>query len=255
MEANPVRIVQYFDGEKQSIIPLFQRHYTWNNRNWQTLWEDIMQCYDNMDPTHFMDSTHFMGAIVSIPARTVPVGVTKHLIIDGQQRLLTIAVLLCALRDGWGEAQRAEQIQDYLANRYYEGSVDYPKILPTQDDREEYSQLLTPHVNCSRKSQHLMHEAYLFFKNALLSKDDNDEMIDPNKIFDIVRQCLQVVMINLAETDDPYVIFESLNYKAEPLTQADLVRNYILMKFRHSLGPGGEQEKVYKESWLPLAGC
>ena len=80
MEANPVRIVQYFDGEKQSIIPLFQRPYTWEKRNWETLWNDLMAYYDSND-----DSTHFMGAVVSIPARTVPVGVTKHLIIDGQQ--------------------------------------------------------------------------------------------------------------------------------------------------------------------------
>ena len=71
MEANPVRIVQYFDGEKQSIIPLFQRPYTWEKRNWQTLWEDILTHYELG-----MNSSHFMGAVVSIPAKTVPVGVT-----------------------------------------------------------------------------------------------------------------------------------------------------------------------------------
>ena len=45
----------------------------------------------------------FMGAVVSIPAKTMPVGVTKHLIIDGQQRLTTVSLLLCALRDALGE--------------------------------------------------------------------------------------------------------------------------------------------------------
>ena len=68
MEANPVRIVQYFDGEKQSIIPLFQRPYTWNKRNWQSLWDDIMALpYEDS-----LSGSHFMGAVVSIPARTVP---------------------------------------------------------------------------------------------------------------------------------------------------------------------------------------
>ena len=59
-------------------------------------------------------------------------------------------------------------------------------------------------------------------------------------------------MINLGEADDPYLIFESLNYKGVPLTQADLVRNYVLMKYKHSLGSGGEQERVYRQLWQPL---
>src|SRR5437016_6057009 len=95
MEAKPVHVIEYFNGEKQSIIPLFQRPYTWTRKNWVTLWQDILAQYDDADD----NSTHFMGAIVSIPARTVPVGVNKHLIIDGQQRLTTIALLLRALRD------------------------------------------------------------------------------------------------------------------------------------------------------------
>lgn len=94
MEANPVRVIQYFDGSKQSIIPLFQRPYTWQQENWEVLWADIMGQYE-LGAT---DTAHFMGAIVSVPARTLPVGVSKHLVIDGQQRLTTIALLLCSLR-------------------------------------------------------------------------------------------------------------------------------------------------------------
>jgi uncharacterized protein with ParB-like and HNH nuclease domain len=124
VEANPVRIVQYFDGEKQSIIPLFQRPYTWNKRNWQALWDDIMAYYEDN-----LSGSHFMGAVVSIPAKTVPVGVTKHLIIDGQQRLTTIAVMMCALRDSCDE-KKSTQIQDHLVNRHYENSADYLKLLP-----------------------------------------------------------------------------------------------------------------------------
>jgi hypothetical protein len=59
-------------------------------------------------------------------------------------------------------------------------------------------------------------------------------------------------MINLGDEDDPYLIFESLNAKGEPLTQADLVRNYVLMKFRHSLEAGGEQERIYQTYWKPI---
>src|SRR5271166_2529287 len=94
MEASPSRIIQYFNGEKQNVVPLFQRPYSWKKANWQTLWDDLLVQYDVAD-----NSTHFMGAIVSVPVRSVPVGVSKYMIIDGQQRLTTLALLLCALRD------------------------------------------------------------------------------------------------------------------------------------------------------------
>ncbi len=243
MEANPVRIIQYFDGEKQSLIPLFQRQYTWNKKNWQSLWDDIL--------THYSlgaDSSHFMGALVSIPARTVPVGVTKHLIIDGQQRLTTIAVLLCALRDSM-EGRFQDRIQDFLTNRHCDGTADHLKLLPTQVDREVYSRLV---VDRNVIPEHPLGQAYQFFIEALQGEDEDGEPLDHQRIFDTVTRCLQVVMINLGEADDPYLIFESLNYKGVPLTQADLVRNYVLMKFRHEASSGGDQERVYRQLWQPI---
>jgi hypothetical protein len=84
IQASPVRIIEYFDGRKQSLIPLFQRPYTWEKEKWSVLWDDIMAHYDGG-----ANASHFMGAVVSIPVKTVPVGVNKHLVIDGQQRLTT----------------------------------------------------------------------------------------------------------------------------------------------------------------------
>lgn len=246
MEANPVRIVQYFDGEKQSIIPLFQRPYTWSKRNWQSLWDDIMSYYEDDDSA----SSHFMGAVVSIPAKTVPVGVTKHLVIDGQQRLTTVAIVLCALRDSCDE-RKSDQIQDYLVNRHYDNSEDHLKLLPTQGDRTAYLSIVNRRPE-DHVSKHLIIDCYEYFKKAIAEKDENEQQIDPGKILDIVKSLLQVVMINLGEADDPYLIFESLNFKGEPLSQGDLVRNYILMRFRYSLGEGGEQERIYREIWHPM---
>ena len=84
-----------------------------------------------------------MGAIVTMPARSVPVGVSKFLVIDGQQRLTTIALLLCAIRDALGESEQiARRIQNhYLTNDGYEGT-DFLKFLPTQGDRQSYIPLI-----------------------------------------------------------------------------------------------------------------
>ena len=245
MEAFPAKIIQYFNGEKQNLIPLFQRPYTWKQANWQTLWNDVMVQYDVGD-----SSTHFMGAIVSVPARSVPVGVSKFLIIDGQQRLTTVSLLLCALRDCLDVNSAARVQQVYLTNNFL-GPDDTPKLVPTQADREAYFDIMINRV--IPKHDCLMVEAYGFFKKQLLSaKDLNGETVLPAKVLTTLEQALQVVMINLNDSDDPYLIFESLNFKGEPLNQADLVRNYVLMRFRHSISPGGEQEHVYLNYWHPL---
>ena len=196
--------------------------------------------------------THFMGAIVSVPARSTPVGVSKYLIIDGQQRLTTVSILLCALRDGL-DSNSASRIQEvYLTNRFRD-LEDTLKFVPTQADRDVYRAIALDRQIPENNKDVRMAAAYHFFKNKLLrGTDANDDPVDPAKVLTILEQCLQVVMINLGDDDDPYLIFESLNFKGEPLTQADLVRNYLLMRFRHSISTDGEQERVYSRYWVPL---
>lgn len=246
MEASPAKIIHYFNGEKQNIIPLFQRPYTWNQSNWQTLWDDVLVQYE-LDT----NNTHFMGAIVSVPARSVPVGVSKFLIIDGQQRLTTFSLLLCALRDSLDKNSAARIQEVYLTNRFRDID-DTLKFVPTQADRTTYKNIAADQALPSTDKS-LMAEAYRFFIKQLTSATDSDgNLIDASKVLTTLEHNLQVVMINLGDSDDPYLIFESLNFKGAPLTQADLVRNYLLMRFRHSITPGGEQEHIYKSYWRPL---
>ncbi|MBO3760816.1 DUF262 domain-containing protein [Ciceribacter sp. L1K22] len=247
MEASPAQVIQYFNGEKQNLIPLFQRPYSWQRANWKTLWDDMLVQYDADER-----SAHFMGTIVSVPARSVPVGVSKYLIIDGQQRLTTISILLAALRDTL-DKNSSDRIQEvYLTNRFRDPE-DTLKFVPTQIDRDRYRAMILDRTIANDQS--LMSDAYNYFKNQLLTGADlNGDPIDCTKVLTTVERALQVVMINLGDDDDPYLIFESLNFKGEPLTQADLVRNYILMRFRHSMSSGGEQERIYKSYWAPMEG-
>jgi uncharacterized protein with ParB-like and HNH nuclease domain len=100
MEATPTFVINYYSGFKQNVVPLFQRPYTWSEKQWRTLWDDVMVFYPADDVND--KATHFMGAVVTMPARSVPVGVSKFVIIDGQQRLTTISLLMCAVRDALG---------------------------------------------------------------------------------------------------------------------------------------------------------
>ncbi len=243
MEAFPSQIIQFFNGFKQGVIPLFQRPYEWKPKNWEVLWEDVLERYEAST-----EASHFMGAIVTMPARSVPVGVAKHLVIDGQQRLTTLALLLCAIRDELPPTAKKEhdRIQDfYLTNAGYDG-WDYFKLLPTQDDRDGFRVLVTA-AEAGAHSATQMQNAYRFFCQKIQEIDSEGNPIDIAKLLETIERKLIIVSINLGETEDPYLIFESLNAKGSPLTQADLVRNYFLMKFQVTA-----QEEIYRELWLPM---
>ena len=245
MEATPTFVINYYSGFKQNVVPLFQRPYTWSEKQWRTLWDDVMVFYPADDVND--KATHFMGAVVTMPARSVPVGVSKFLIIDGQQRLTTISLLMCAVRDALGADQQGarRRIQQfYLTNDGSEGT-EFFKLLPTQGDREAYAALIEETPNLLPESQ--FKKSYDYFRRRLRDSSGDGEKIEPKRILDIIEKRLMVVMINLSETDDPYLIFESLNFKGSPLEQSDLVRNYFLMRF-----PVSDQQGVYDGLWLPM---
>ena len=248
MQASPTKIIEYFNGQKQNLIPLFQRPYSWGRKHWETFWDDIKIQYESENA-----SAHFMGAIVSVPARSVPVGVNKHLIIDGQQRLTTFSVLLCALRDS-ADFNTSSKINDvYLINQH-SNLDDKLKFLPTHQDRAAYKTLVIDRTRTEGTASSILN-AYDFFKKKLCEDcDEEGRPIQAEKIMETLADKLEVVMINLGEDDDPYLIFESLNAKGEPLSQADLVRNFILMRFKHSIAAGGEQQRIYDDYWQPIQG-
>jgi len=243
MEATPTQIINYFSGFKQNLVPLFKAVHL-GERQWRTLWEDVVAFYG--PPDQDSKSTHFMGAVVTMPARSVPIGVSKFMVIDGQQRLTTIAILLCAIRDSLSSSEQVQRrrIQNhYLTNDGYDGSELF-KLLPTQGDRAAYAPLIQelPELPDSQ-----FKKAYAYYRRRLKDFDDEDNQLDAKRILEILETRLMVVMINLSDSDDPYLIFESLNFKGAPLEQSDLVRNYFLMRF-----PVSDQQVVYDNLWLPM---
>jgi hypothetical protein len=154
---------------------------------------------------------------------------------------------MCAVRDmlspdQQGARRRIQQF--YLTNDGSEGT-EFFKILPTQGDRASYASLIQDTGAPALESQ--FRKSYDYFKRKLRAEGDDGQPIEPKRILDIIEKRLMVVMINLSETDDPYLIFESLNFKGSPLEQSDLVRNYFLMRF-----PVSDQQAVYDGLWLPM---
>ena len=186
--------------------------------------------------------THFIGSIVTMPTMSVPEGVAKYLLIDGQQRLTTIFVVLTLLRDtarSQGDMKLADKIEQTMLVNHFENGNDYLKILPTKNDRVAFSSLIQQERPLT---SHQLHLCYQFFESKL-----NSSIVDVQELTKVLNSRLSVVSIVLDLDDNPHLVFESLNAKGLKLTQADLIRNYFFMRIHVH-----EQDKVYAELWEPM---
>ncbi len=132
MQANETKLIQLIEGTKQYLVPLFQRTYSWDKKEWGILWDDILELSHSQLST---PKPHFFGSIVTAPVTSVPEGVSKYLLIDGQQRLTTIFVLLTLLRNKAKAIQQnsfADEITETLLVNRFKSDLDYYKLLPTQ---------------------------------------------------------------------------------------------------------------------------
>ena len=240
MQASETTIRKLIEGSKQYVIPLFQRPYSWNQKHWSTLWQDVMELVD--EPAR---RPHFFGSTVTAPAKSVPQGVGKWLLIDGQQRLTTTQLLLAALRDAAahvGADSLAQKIEGQSLLTAYEDGDEQLKVLPTQGDREAFRAIIrrgTPLVSP-------LTDCHYFFLSRLKSRKElSGDFIE--RLYLVVVDRLSLVGITCDEQDNPHLIFESLNAKGEKLTAGDLIRNFLLMRIHVN-----EQQGVFDQYWRPV---
>lgn len=237
MHAGETKIQTIIDSQRQYVIPLFQRPYSWESPQWTTLWQDLAELCEEENPR-----SHFIGSIVTMPSKSVPEGVTKYILIDGQQRLTTLLVLLAVIRDKARKqaGNLADKIEDLLLkNRHQEGKDVY-KLLPTQVDRPAFCAVMD---GAEPSTGAPITAAYEFYERRLRLNPE----IELERLYNVIRNHLILVSIVLDKDDNPYLIFESLNAKGRPLTQADLIRNFFFMRLHVNL-----QEKMYADHWKPM---
>lgn len=238
MKASETKFQPIIEGTKQYVVPLFQRPYSWGKKEWEVLWEDLVYLCANEEP-----KSHFIGSIVTMPTVSVPEGVAKYLLIDGQQRLTTIFILLALLRN-FASASGNEELSNKIAKRMlineFEEEKDYLKLLPTQVDRPCFEYLIGQKNSSAPASKML--DCYSYFERKL--RQGKVSAADLNKA---IASRLSVVSIVLDYDDNPHLVFESLNAKGRPLAQADLIRNYFFMRVHVN-----SQEQIYAEYWEPM---
>ena len=230
------------NGNKQFLIPVFQRDYLWERPQCLQLWNDILRAGADGD------AEHFLGSFVTIQ-ESGATAFSRWMVIDGQQRLTSLTLLLTALRDhiretNWsGEEPTPEQIDAYfLKNELERGDRRYKLALRRHDN--ETLQLLVEGKDSSEAATQskLVVDAYRYFRELLTSP-----AADPEVVYKGIAG-LRIVDVTLHRSiDNPQLVFESLNSTGIDLSQSDLVRNYLLMGL-----PEAEQTRLYGDYWRKL---
>lgn len=246
MQAKETLFADLVQGKAQQFqVPLYQRTYSWTEKQLRQLWSDILEQAELIERGE-QANTHFLGSVVLAPSPQNDATFSRWLVVDGQQRLTTLSLALAAIRDHVKDAEprQAERIDEqYLINKWQTG-IDHFRLLPTQADRTQFAAHirgpLTEQVGSSVAT------AYSFFRRKLVEAADPSAPQDVFRIEQAITSRLTLVAVTAQHGDNVHRIFESLNNTGLKLSQADLLRNYLFMK----LTTRGEH--VYETYWLPL---
>jgi hypothetical protein len=264
VKTEKIVVADLFEKPRRYLIPIFQRGYVWTrDSQWAPLWNDVLQQVAAIRAAQGSGSRiarkHFLGAIVlqqeTLGVKHVPVSD----VIDGQQRLITLQILLLAFRDAVSDlgntfvtATLARLTQN--PGPYLDDNERY-KVWPTSVFQEDFRAVaaagsaadvenLFPLRKQRRKviSRPQLAEAYLYFYERIatfLGSDgqgdtgDGETVPEPNEraeeLLDALSRHVQLVEINLDTEDDPQIIFETLNARGAPLSPADLIRNFLFL--------------------------
>lgn len=222
MKANETKVDKFLaTNETTFAIPVYQRNYDWTLIQCKQLLHDIIETGKSDDI-----NAHFIGSIVYVHDDVYTAsGLTELTIIDGQQRLTTITLIYISLYRLAQQLNNQMQVnrihKTYLINEFAP-EAEKLKLKPTENNKEALRHILNSEVREEFKGYSKIIENFNFFKNSITAEN-----------YEIVQRGLsKLIFIDIAldrQRDNPQRIFESLNSTGLELSQADLIRNYILM--------------------------
>ncbi|GAA7224363.1 hypothetical protein HpBGD77_06960 [Helicobacter pylori] len=241
MDAKAMKLLDFIgkSQEKQFVIPIYQRMYSWEKEQCKQLWDDIIKTGGNDQI-----EGHFIGSIVFVHDGIYTTSHNELLIIDGQQRLTTITLLFIALRDHLNDEDEflekfsRQKIQNrYLINSDEKGDKKF-KLILSEPDRDTLLSLIDENKRKPSEPSLKIMENFKLFEEWIRKNTDKLETIFKG------LDKLMVVEISLERgKDNPQLIFESMNSTGKDLTQTDLIKNYILM------GLEPEKQKIFYEKY------
>ena len=242
MKATEAKLLGFLQKAQQFIIPIYQRTYSWSEDECRQLWSDILRAGSN-DAI----GVHFIGSIVYIEqGLNQVVHQAPLLVIDGQQRLTTLTLLIEALARALGDSEPVEgfsaaKLRHYYLSNSLESGDRFFKLLLSQTDNASLKAVVKNIDQPKEPSLRVTKNFALFQK--LLADQQADLAV-------VCRGLAKLVIVDIAlsrDQDNPQLIFESMNSTGKELSQADLIRNFILMGLEPDL-----QSRLYEEYWRPM---
>lgn len=240
MKAAETQVHRFMSSNETTFaIPVYQRNYDWTKVQCQQLFNDILSVGSDSN-----SSGHFIGSIVYVHDDVyAATGLRELTVIDGQQRLTTLTLIFIALYRHavkTGNEQQAQRIyKTFLINEFAKEGEKL-KLKPTENNRSALAQIMDPKESTKAEGYSRVVENFRFFESR----------IDDKNFEQVTRGLNKLIFVDIAldrQKDNPQRIFESLNSTGLELSQADLIRNYILMGL-----PRREQEQVFRNSWEPI---
>ena len=229
-------------ASSQYFVPIWQRPYSWDTQEWNDLWKDIKNLDEiTANGEHY---AHFIGTMV-LRNTVNKVGMDlEYAIVDGQQRFTTLLIMCSAIRDiaeKTGDQTLADKINNgFLFFPSEDGDLK-PRLLLQDKDNVEFKNLINKSHGSLSKDVNIS-RAYNYFYKELDKERDKLK-----RIFSLIGG-LKLITISLNDSDDPHRIFETLNSRGKDLTQADLIRNFFIMRMPSIK----DQEQIYSDFWRPL---
>lgn len=246
MQAGETTLNKLLNTSRQFIVPIFQRNYSWQKSQYEQLWFDILRASKFKEKQN-----HFIGSIVYIDMGTPAGRPQQLLLIDGQQRLTTISILLCAIKDYVQKFNLETKLINLakIKNQFLYNSdeidEDRYKLLLNVQDKETYIKLIDNTIFTVNKPATNIIKCYEFFYERI-----EDFIKQYGQIDEIYAGIFKLSLVSISldkDSDNPQMIFESMNSTGKDLSQTDLLRNYLLM----DLTPE-KQTRLYKTYWKPM---
>lgn len=244
------------DTAKVYRIPRYQREYTWGQRDWYSLYEDVF----NNEPGYFL------GSFIVIQSEMDPkTNIIEYEVIDGQQRITTISLLLAAIyarlqehKDAIDDDMRAEDLIPLRNRMVLKQDKTMSRVIPQVQNHnlDDFCWIMKDKVGLQAVIQRpkfhgvrRISKAYEYFFGRLGEevKDMDDTSAVRRLLSMSERLCAAVIVqINVDSHADAYTLFASLNNRGVPLSAVDLIKNTLLAKVADA---DDKQLDIYFQQW------
>lgn len=254
---NQYPISQLFDTDGKIVfeIPKYQREYTWGSYQWENLFDDLL---DNQPG-------YFLGTIICIDTSVDAINAPKREVVDGQQRLTTLSLLLCALYASI--AQHKDKLSDDQSDDFsllkrklvVKNTASNIRVIPQSQNHnlEDYKgvlaeqKIISPSPMPKFAGNRRIKKAFEYFKRRIaksVEEKNQDAVATLFELLDKVNSSV-IVMIEVSSHSAAYTLFESLNNRGTPLTAIDLIKNLLLSKLDLA---GSESIDYYFTRWQSI---